>query len=228
MSGGLEAFIQANYNYEIDEESYGTFSRKDNDRCLINFSVELEEDETGEEYSRLKIELFQCFPPIGSVASGGVPRSGGSGREMMMYFLMFMKTQFPNIRTVFLEAEAFPDAVNISEEEYQAYYSAENLPLYQRILEQYYNSLGFTLDESGWFEGYIDHIIRSIKNYDNMKSFNANINPEIEREMLESFGLGTPKKGGKRKTNKKKKTNRKKKTTRKKKTNKKRKGKGKR
>ena len=46
MSGGLEAFIQANYNYEIDEESYGTFSRKDNERCLINFSVEFEEDET--------------------------------------------------------------------------------------------------------------------------------------------------------------------------------------
>ena len=178
MSGSLEPFIRANYNYEIDEESYGTFSRKDNERCLINFSVEFEEDETGEEYSRLKIELFQCFLPI---ASGRVPRSGGLGREMMMHFLMFIKTQFPNIRTVFLEAQAFPDEVNISEEEYQAYYSEENLPLYQRILEQYYNSLGFTLDESGWFEGPIDYIIDSIQHYDNMKSFNADINPEIER-----------------------------------------------
>ena len=225
MSSGLEAFIRDNYNYKIDEESNGTFSRKDNERCLINFSVEFEEDETGEEYSRLKIELFQCFPPMGSVASARVPRSGGLGREMMLHFLMFIKTQFPNIRTVFLEAQPFPDEVNISEKEYQAYYSEENLPLHQRILEQYYNSLGFTLDESEWFEGYIDHIIRSIQNYDNMKSFNADISPEIEREMLESFGLGTPKKGGKRKRKTNKKKTNKKKTNKKKTNKKKRKGK---
>ena len=176
----LNSYILGHYNYEIDEENYGTFSRKDNNRCLINFSVE--ED-------RLKIELFQCFPPIGTPSLTGVPRSGGAGREMMLNFLMFIKTQFHDIITVFLEAQAYPDKENMTEVEYQEYYSDANMELYQHILEQYYNSLGFTIDEDEWFEGDINHIINSIRNYDKMKSFNSNIHPDIERKMFEEFGI---------------------------------------
>lgn len=200
MSGlSLEQFIMNNYNYVFNEEtSKGTFSRKDNERCLIEFTIDSQEDN-----DRLKIDIFQCFPPIGSSSASGVPRSSGAGREMMLHFFMFIKTLFPNITTVILEAQPYPDKDNMTDEQYQEYYSDENLELYQRILELYYNSLGFTLDEDGWFEGNIDHIIVSIQNYDTMKIFNSNINSEIERRMLESFGIKTTE-GGKKRTNKRK------------------------
>jgi hypothetical protein len=196
----LEQFIMNNkYNYVFNEEtSKGTFSRKDNERCLIEFSIDSQEGN-----DRLKIELFQCFPPVGFASASGVPRSSGAGREMMLYFFMFIKTQFPNIRTVFLEAQPFPDKENMTEEQYQEYYYDENLKLYQRILEKYYNSLGFTVDEDGWFEVNIDFIIDTIQNYDTMRFFNSIIDPEEERKLFESFGIPTTKKGGKKRTNKK-------------------------
>lgn len=179
--------LLTNYSYEIDEEGNGLFSMKGNPRCKINFSVE-----DGEEYDRLKIELFQCFPQSGSAATAaGVPRSNGNGRTMLLHLLRHMKTRFPNIRTVCLEAEPFPDPENVSEEQYKEYYSKEKLPLNELILKQYYNTLGFTHDVDNWLEGHIDHIIHSIENYDNMKLFNADISPEIERQMLEDFSIAT-------------------------------------
>ena len=197
MSGlSLEQFIMNNYNYVFNEEtSKGTFSRKDNERCLIEFSID---------DRRLKIDLFQCFPPIGSSSASGVPRSSGAGREMMLHFFIFIKTHFPNITTVFLEAQPFPDKENMTEEQYQEYYSDENLELYQRILERYYNSLGFKVDEDEWFEVNIDFIIDTIQNYDTMRFFNSNINPKEERRMLKSFDIETTNKGGKKRTNKRK------------------------
>ena len=177
----LNSYILGHYNYEIDKYKYGTFSRKDNNRCLISFSIE--EDS-------LKIENFQCFPPIGNPSLTGVPRSGGAGREMMLNFLMFIKMKYPDIQIVYLYAHAFPDSKNMNDAQYQEYYSDEKLPLYKSILIQYYNSLGFTINETdGLFYGHIDHIIFSIQNYDKMKSFNSNIHPDEERKMFEEFGI---------------------------------------
>ena len=181
-------YLNVNYNSTIDAENNGIFSRKDNERCKIDFTIEHETDEdTRKPYRRLKINLFQCLPPIGT-ASAGVPRSGGVGREMMLHFLMFIHVKFPDIKIVFLEAEAYADKKNMTEEQYYEY--EEKLDKHQEKLEGYYNSLGLKFDDD-WFEGYIGHIIDSIKNYDKMKSFNSVIKPKSERKMLEDFGITT-------------------------------------
>lgn len=145
-----------NYNYEIDEKNNGIFSRKDNNRCHIKFKI-LSED-------RLEIDTFQCFPPIGTPSLTGVPRSGGAGKEMMLYFLMHIRVEFPDIKIVYLEAHVFPDSENMTDEQYQEYYSVKNLPLHNRRLYQLYTSLGFSrLERPTSFEGNIEHIISTIQ-----------------------------------------------------------------
>jgi hypothetical protein len=110
-------YLTLNYNCTIEDETYGIFSRKNNDRCRIEFTIESETDEdTREPYKRLKIDIFQCLSPIGT-ASAKVPRSSGLGREMMLHFLMFINVKFPDIRIVFLEAEAYSDKKNMTEEQ---------------------------------------------------------------------------------------------------------------
>lgn len=184
-------YLTLNYKCTIEDGTYGIFSRKNNDRCRIEFTIERETDEdTREPYRRLKIDIFQCLPPIGT-ASAEVPRSSGLGREMMLHFLMFINVKYPDIRIVFLEAEAFADKNNMTEEQYYEY--EENIDKHQEKLEGYYNSLGLNL-EDGWFEGYLNHIISSIDNYDNMKSFNSVIKHKDERRILKDFGINITRK----------------------------------
>jgi penicillin-insensitive murein endopeptidase len=184
-------YLTLNYNCTIEDGIYGIFSRKNNDRCRIEFTIEHETDEdTKKPYRRLKIDIFQCLPPIGT-ASAEVPRSSGLGREMMLHFLMFINVKYPDIRIVFLEAEAYADKKNMTEEQYYEY--EENIDKHQEKLEGYYNSLGLKL-EDGWFEGYLNHIISSIKNYDNMKSFNSAIKHKDERRILKDFGINITRK----------------------------------
>jgi hypothetical protein len=145
-----------NYNYEIDEKNQGTFSRKDNNRCYIKFSI-LSKD-------RLEIETFQCFPPIGTPSLTGVPRSGGAGKEMMFHFLMRIKGEFPDIKIIYLDAHVFPDSENMTDKQYQEYYSGKNLSLHNTRLHNLYLSLGFSrLERPTSFEGNIDHIISTIQ-----------------------------------------------------------------
>ena len=192
-------FIKEKYSYTV-KNGLVTFSRKDNDRCKIVSRVEAEADEYGE-YEKLRINLFQCFQPVGT-ASAGVPRSGGVGREMMLYFLMYMKVKNPNIRIVYLNPIAHPDKQNMSSSQQNEY--TTDISRHQQKLEEYYNSLGFTLytyvvqdegetDYYRFFEGNIDYIIETIDNFEKMRQFNFNsyVDPRIERQMMEQFGIET-------------------------------------
>jgi hypothetical protein len=192
-------FIKKNYSYTV-KNGLVTFSRKDNDRCKIVSRVEAEADEHGE-YEKLRINLFQCFQPVG-MASAGVPRSGGAGREMMLHFLMYMKEKNPDIRIVYLTPIAHPDKQNMSSSQQNEYKT--DISRHQQKLEEYYNSLGFTLytyvvqdegetDYYRFFEGNIDYIIETIDNFEKMRQFNFNsyVDPRIERQMMEQFGIET-------------------------------------
>ena len=86
--------------------------------------------------------MFRCFQPIGTPTTG-VPRSGGIGREMLLSFLKFMKDKNPKIRIVYLEPLAHPDRENMTPSEQDEY--QRNIIQHQKSLEDYYNSLGFTL-----------------------------------------------------------------------------------
>jgi hypothetical protein len=87
----------------------------------------------------------------------------GDGRKLLLYGLEWLKTHFPNVKTLSLTAVpsiTFEKTDNLFDKQ-------KKRELGQRNLNKYYTNLGFNAEEENAndFIGNIDDIIAKIKNY---------------------------------------------------------------